>query len=84
MDVNPVCHRSGASIPLVSSGSATVTQGRFKLIPFTVATGSSFLDIQHPGFRMFLDIQLAQFTPAQWIWNVQSSMQQFYNLQRVE
>lgn len=76
--------QSGNVVALVTSGNATVTQGRFKLIPFTVATGSSFLDIQHPGFRMFLDIQLAQFMPSQWIWNVQSSMQQFYNLQRVE
>lgn len=73
-------------VALISSGQALISSGKFKIIPFTTfsLTGSAFLDVQHPGFWLFTTLQIPQYNPQQWIWNVQTSMQQFYNMQRLE
>jgi len=53
-------------------------------MPFAAASGATFLDIQHPGFRMFTTIQIPQYTGANRTFDVKASQQEFYNLQRIE
>lgn len=70
--------------PLLSTGNALLSWWTFKIIPFTRFTTDKFLDIQHPGFRLITSLRTPRFTLKDRIRNVQTDLQQFYNLQRVE
>ena len=79
--------RGNTITPLVSSGTALLSNGMFRVIPYqdpAVTGATNFLDVQHPGFWLFTNIQLLKYNPKDWVWNVQTSLQQFYNLQRIE
>ncbi len=69
---------------LISTGSALITEGAFKIIPFTKLPTDGFLDIQHPGFRLMAEMQTPKYNPQERIRDVNTSVQQFYTLQRVE
>ncbi len=70
--------------PLISTGNAFTSGWIFKIIPFTRLSTDKFLDIQHPGFWLITSLRAPRFNPQERIRNVQTDLQQFYNLQRVE
>jgi len=69
---------------LISTGIANLYEWSFRVIPFTQLPTDGFLDIQHPGFRLVAGLRSARYKQSDRVRDVSASMQQFYNLQRVE
>ncbi len=85
-DGNILRTHGGNTTALLSSGAAKISSGAFIIIPFAAGSlpATAFLDVQHPGFRLFAHMQLNNFNANDWIRNVDGFLQQFYNLQRIE
>lgn len=53
-------------------------------MPFTKTPLDTFLQIQHPGFWLVATVQSTRYQSTDWVWDVEASVQQFYNMLRRE
>lgn len=82
---------NGNRIPLTDSGSVTVENLKFQIIPYNVSAttgvipiGSLYFDntadIYHPAFWMYGEMKIKNYRPTTYIWSVRQPIQSFFNI----